>query len=161
MHGIDAGFLLNEEGRTLGLDRSRLAKELALIENADVIDYAVRHRGLVFVQPAHHAVFVALCPALVAPLAALEAVHRVKAIDPECIVLSFPGESWKRARHELFSTKGGLEKMEGFARAARRRAAGQLRPLSRPPRMVIGRDWIGGHRRTSLQDTYNDPELIG
>lgn len=131
MHPIGIGFLLNDAGRRMAVDGFHPAQEPGFGNRSDAIDYAIRQRGFVFIQPARRAIFVELCPSKVAPLAALEAFYEVKGTTATCVVLAYPGGSRERPRHELFSSiKQALEKMEEVARAANRRAASELRARS-------------------------------
>lgn len=84
------------------------------------------------IQPAHHAVFVELCPTKVAPLAVLAAYYEIRATPARCIVLGYPGE-WRRDQYELFnSLDNALPRIEQMARGASKRRAAEIRIRSKP-----------------------------
>ena len=150
MHLKDQGFLLNHEGRRWPADPMFLARELDIDADSDVIDAAMSHRGCVFVQPAHSAMFIELYLSKVAPLAALQAFYQIKETAPKCVVLSCQGDTWSRLPYELFpSPRAALQKMEIVARGARRRAAAKLQCM---PQMLRegGADVVYGPRRVSV-----------
>ena len=133
----DAGFLLDNSGRRLPVDRPSLVQELGLAEKSDVIDHAIRHCGFVLMQPGHRAVFVELYPPKVAPLAALEAFYEIRDTPAKCIVLGCAGE-WRRDQYEIFSSvKAALQRIERIARAASKRRAAEVQS------------------RTKLETSYN------
>jgi hypothetical protein len=122
-----AGFLLDGSGRRFPADQPSLASQFGLVEGADLIDHAVRHRGFVFLQPAHKAVFIELSPSKAEPLAVLGAVHEIKDTRPDCVILDCPGE-WRRSPYEFFaSLKAALQRMDAIARSASKRTATKVR----------------------------------
>jgi len=132
----NTGFLLDTAGCELvltGLQDSEGGEE-----NPDVIADAIVRRGWVLIQIARRLIFVELCPRRVAPLAALEAFHRMKEVSAEFAVLAYAGDTWRRSQYEVFSpAKGALQKMNSFARSARMKAAADL-----------DRDWR--HRKATI-----------
>jgi hypothetical protein len=156
MHPNDAGFLLSDIGKRLAADSSFLAQGPGLDANLDIVSYAIKHRGFVFIGRVRRAIFVELDPSKVAPLAALEAFYQVKATAVECVVLAYPGDSWKRPRYELLcSREAALERMEKVARAASRRVAAglQTRAGAPCPVSVHDRAWP----RSPFSDGANRP----
>lgn len=128
MYPTDAIYLLSAVGKRLAVDPTFLSQELALDANTEIVDEAIGGLGSVFICPVQRAVFIALDPSRVAPLAALEAFYQLKATAAvECVVLAYPGDGWKRPRYELFSSREmALKKIEQVARAASRRVAVRL-----------------------------------
>ena len=127
MQADDLGFMLNESGVRLPVDALLLAGELGPEGTPKLIDYAISQRGFVLITPAHHAAVVELCPLRVAPLAALAAVHYLRRTAAECILLACPGDTWRRSQYELFGSVGAaVERLEGVARAAGKRAAAEV-----------------------------------
>ncbi len=132
MHPTDAGYLLSAVGKRLAVEPTFLAQELALDANTQTVDDAIGGHGFVFICPVQRAIFIALDPSRVAPLAAREAFHQLKATAAvECVVLAYPGDGWRRPRYELFSSReAALKTIEKVARAASRRVAVRLQTQS-------------------------------
>lgn len=128
MRPTHAGYLLSAVGKRLAIEPTFPTQELNSDLNTETVDYAIAGHGFVFICPVQRAVFIALDPSSVAPLAALEAFYQLKArAAVECVVLAYPGDGWKRPRYELFSSREmALKKIEQMARAASRRVAVRL-----------------------------------
>jgi hypothetical protein len=125
--GESEGFLLDTTGSQVGLSGPWLDSVSDGDANQDVIADAIVQRGWVLIQIVRRLVFVELCPRRVAPLAALEALYKMKETSAECAVLVYLGNTWRRSRYEIFSpAKGALQKMDSFARSARIKAAADL-----------------------------------
>lgn len=122
MTSVDVGFLLDHAGNRLTVESLAIARKVHDAD-PDVVNYGIRQCGFVFIRRVRQTIFVELDASSVAPLAALEAFHTVKQATAEGLVLSCPGNSWRRPVYELLSRPRALEKMRQVARMAGKRAA--------------------------------------
>jgi hypothetical protein len=123
MADVSGTYLVSDSGTHVAIKPP--TKSRAYTEKA-AIDQAIKSLGFVLIQPGHRVVLVELSPSTVSPLAARETLFQVRKADPECVLLTYAGDAWRRSKFEVFSpVKTALSKIERLARSAsKRRAAG-------------------------------------
>jgi hypothetical protein len=124
MRPIEIGFLLDDAGNYVEPESLGATAEVCDAD-LDLINYAIRQCGFVFIRRVRRTIIVELDPARVLPLAALEAFYTVKEeATAEGVVLSCPGNAWRRSVYELLSPReAALARIHEVARAAGKRAA--------------------------------------
>jgi hypothetical protein len=131
MRPIEIGVLLNDAGNYVEPELLSAAAEVGDAD-PDLINYAIRQCGFVFIRRVRRTIIVELDPVRVLPLAALKAFYTVKEeATAEGVVLSCPGNSWRRPVYELLSPReAALARIHEVARAAGKRAAIALKGRS-------------------------------
>jgi hypothetical protein len=127
----DVSFLITGDGEHVAIDQALLAERTGVNGTADPVNLAVTQNGFVFMSLAHNAAMVELCPLKVQPIAALEALHVLRGMRAECVLMSLSGDSWRASKYEFFtSTKAAINKLSSLTRSARRRQAERVRGLT-------------------------------
>jgi hypothetical protein len=126
----DISFLITGAGEHVATDQALLAEGTSANGTGDPVNLAVTQNGFVFMSIAHNAAMFELCPLKVQPLAALEALHVLKEMRAECVLMSLVGDSWRASNYEFFtSTKAANDKLSSLARSARKRQAERVAGL--------------------------------
>ncbi len=123
-------FLITGTGEHVATDDALLAEGTGANGAGGSLDLAVGQNGFVFMSLAHNAAMVELSPLKVQPIAALEALHVLKGIRAECVLMALPGDTWRASKYEFFtSTKAAINKLSSLTRSARKRQAEQVAGL--------------------------------
>lgn len=123
-------FLITGVGEHIATDRILLAEETGVNGMGDPVNLAVSRDGFVYVSLAHNAAVVELCPPRVQPIAAMEALHVLKRMRPECVLMALPGNSWRASEYEFFpSIKAAINKLTSLTRSATQRQAERVAGL--------------------------------
>ncbi len=127
---FDVSFLITGAGEHVAPDQALLAEGTSANGAGDSLNLAVSQNGFVFMSLAHNAAMVELCPLKVQPIAALEALHVLKVMRAECVLMALPGDDWRVSKYEFFpSKKAAIDKLSSLTRAARRRQAERVANL--------------------------------
>jgi hypothetical protein len=156
----DISILITGAGERIAIDQAFTVEETSANGMADPVNLAVIRNGFVFMSLAHNAAIVELCPLKVQPLAALETLHVLKEMCPECVLMSLSGDSYRVSKYEFFtSTTAAIDKLCSLTRSARMRQAervSRLKPaFNRTQRLPMKASRPGANRVVRLRGQSN------